>query len=179
MKRNISSQLLVIEADNGQVFQDAFNEAMITIDNEKVDDIIFPKGRLHCAYILYRRSINVVETLKDTYELGGCKFTCSNCKLFIRPTDLRKKRGTCSLYDKEVRTTQEACNVFYEAINTGQVKPIDDTTLLEDLKQDKKRKQQREIQARYKAKENRRLVEEEKRNIEYKKQWLKEHGKED
>lgn len=108
MKTIQKSQVVVIDEQTAEAFQERYNAAMdeltdisITIEEKMVS---VDKFR---AVIMYSTKVRLPECLKDEYHLRGIYPTCSECPMY---TPSGKGRGVCPRVRGSLMDCDEICN---------------------------------------------------------------------
>ena len=124
MRQKRLRKIAVIAAKDGPEFERLFNDRMRSLGEVVSHDIKFgPEG--YQAVIMYDEYEDVVETVKEEYEVQGIMFKCQDCPHMEQPSDKRYKWCHC-MYSETGYTNRlhGACEVFYKGLKLGSIKPV-------------------------------------------------------
>lgn len=77
------------------------------------------------AFIVYKESFRIPETIADEFELGGETHRCVECPFYVRPTDGRVKLTRCSVTPGLHRKDSYCCDAFYEKLYNGEIELVE------------------------------------------------------
>ena len=125
MKRFKRSRLAVIEATNGQQFENLINDKMDELTPNH-PELKIEHGRFYRAYITYTIETEIPETIAERFTLCGLHFTCKDCPQYEPTknadgtTDRRTKYGYCNYRDNRTYKDMAACERFHvELLKAG------------------------------------------------------------
>jgi len=111
MRSEKYKQVVVISEDNAEEFQDKMNSALSKVADP---EIVFDSNRSFTAYVTYKVSKDVPESVLELLELvADERHYCEECPHFVISDDKRKKWGSCSLKQGKARPDSRACEHFY------------------------------------------------------------------
>lgn len=127
MKRNKIRQVIAIESTDASDFAARYNEAMREHHGDIVEEKTTVSDGVFAALLFYTFTEEVVETVRDEYELAGITYKCKHCPFPEDPKDGRVKRMYCRYSEfGETHKYDPACEVFYRALKQGEIKPLKD-----------------------------------------------------
>lgn len=77
------------------------------------------------AFIRYKYTVQVPETIADEFALGGEIHKCVECPFYVRPTDGRVKFTRCEITPGMHRATSSCCDAFYEKLLAGEISLVE------------------------------------------------------
>lgn len=122
MKGKCLPQIKVVEASNGNKFQELYNEASEELADCDLEIEIQHKDKGHCAYFMYTMHISEQMTVKEALEAVGIHHTCSECPKLEIGSDARKKRWPCSISDNGSSSIDSTmCEEAYRLLAEGKL----------------------------------------------------------
>ncbi len=124
MKAQSIQQFAIVQCDSAAAFEGELNARMRELSDRnpqvKFDGLT--------AYISYRETVRVPESVSDEYELKGVRFRCEDCPEFQTilkedgTEDKRLKYGECQ-YAERGRTYRDsaACDMLFRLIESGRI----------------------------------------------------------
>lgn len=111
MKQDKIKQIICISEPNPAIFEKRMNEALSNLIDPEVR--IF-EAMPFTAVILYTVNRDMPEDILELLEMvDGDHHTCIECPHYIKPTDNRKKWGSCSTKGIKTRGDGRACEDYY------------------------------------------------------------------
>lgn len=118
MNEKISVKVKVVHEETAEAFERALNAALKGVKSPKIE---FNTSAGHCAYITFEEVQSVPETAEDEYfEKMGERCHCGDCPHLERSTDKRVKWHTCKYSEFPVKTTSNACELYYRRLLKGE-----------------------------------------------------------
>lgn len=85
-------------------------------------EVVWNLGNGHSAFLVYTEHLEIPEDIRDEYELRGETYTCGECPLKTPVTDGRcHHRWRCDKMPRGTDDEQEACVMFYEMLERGEL----------------------------------------------------------
>lgn len=124
MKAQSIQQFAIVQSDSAAAFEGELNARIRELSDRnpqvKFDGLT--------AYISYRETVSVPETIADEFELKGAGFRCEDCPEFQAllkedgTEDKRLRYGECQ-YAEYGRTYKDspACDMLYKLIKSGRI----------------------------------------------------------
>lgn len=111
MRRDKVKQIICISEPNPAIFEERMNEALSNLTEPEVR--IF-ESMPFTAVILYTVSRDMPEDVLELLEMvDGGHHTCIECPRYVKPTDSRRKWGSCSAKGTKTRGDSRACEDYY------------------------------------------------------------------
>lgn len=111
MRQDKVKQIICISEPNPAIFEERMNEAL--------SNLVDPEVRIYesmpfTAVILYTVSRDMPEDVLELLEMvDGGYHTCIECPHYVKPTDGRRKWGSCSAKGTKTRGDSRACEDYY------------------------------------------------------------------
>lgn len=77
------------------------------------------------AFVTWKETICVAESVAEEYSLAGERHTCSECPFYVRPTDGRVKNTRCPKAHRLTSKDMNCCDSFYEMMDKGEIQLVD------------------------------------------------------
>lgn len=111
MRTKTRCKVTAIHAASAEEFNAVINAELEKANNPR---ITYMQGVPFAAYIEYKYTEEIPETLAEKYELMGKGETCGGCPFFVKSTDKRCTWHYCAQYGKKTKETTPACDALYE-----------------------------------------------------------------
>lgn len=119
MNERVAVKVKVVHADTAAEFERALNLALKGVTAPKIE---FNLSAGHCAYITYEEAQSVPETAEDEYfDRMGERCHCGDCPYLEMSSDKRVKWHTCKYSEFSVKTTSNACELYYRRLLKGEL----------------------------------------------------------
>lgn len=111
MRQDKVKQIICISEPDPAMFEERMNEALSNLLDPEVR--IF-ESTPFTAVILYTVARDMPESVLELLEIvDGDHHICSECPHYVKPTDGRKKWGSCSAKGTKTRGDSRACENYY------------------------------------------------------------------
>lgn len=122
MKIITRTKCRTVSATNPEDFDEKFNEATLALGNGvelKWETAPFT------VHLLYKETERFAETAKEEYEeIRGLCYKCKACSHFKLGKDARYRSEGCLIHvDDNAVDNTPACELFYEELAAGKIKP--------------------------------------------------------
>lgn len=111
MKTKTRLRVKAIHADTADEFNAIIDEILNAANAPK---ITYMEALPFAAYVEYRETQEIPETIAERYELQGEGATCGDCPFLVRTKDKRCKWHYCAQHEQRATEGRPACDVFYE-----------------------------------------------------------------
>lgn len=113
----------VIHVKDAYAFETQINKVL---EEYPKAEIRFNDSLGFCAYIIYEYDEAIPEDVADQFHQVGVYYKCRNCPHMEPPQDGRFKWCGCDISPwGRTRMDSEACEYFYKALLTGEIKRSD------------------------------------------------------
>lgn len=124
MKAQSIQQFAIVQNTSAAAFEEELNKRIESLSDYS-PQVTFDGLT---AYISYRKTVSIPETLADEYALKGVCFHCEDCPEFQHPIkadgteDKRLRYGECQ-FAEFGRTYKDspACDMLYKSIQSGRI----------------------------------------------------------
>lgn len=122
MTRKTVTHIDVVEAGNGDDFQNKLNELFLSLAEQGVKfklETSIASG--YKAFVISEQTADFPESIREQFEEGGEKHSCIECPYFVRPTDGRRKFTKCPKLNRITKSDNFCCDLFYEELFEGKI----------------------------------------------------------
>ena len=126
MLRQTGEKVKTISAPNAEEFDSKLNKALSDFGTKGIRYELRLAPELgFTAFIVYKETFMIPETVADEFELGGEQHKCIECPFYVRPTDGRVKLTRCSVTPGLHRKDSYCCDAFYEMLLKGEIELVE------------------------------------------------------
>ena len=121
-----SELVKTISANNAEDFDTKLNSKLQELGRKGIQYTLELAPQLgFTAFIRYKETFHVPETIADEFELGGETHRCIECPFYVRPTDGRVKYTRCSVTPGLHSRDSYCCDAFYQKLLDGEIQLVD------------------------------------------------------
>lgn len=111
MKTKTRLRVVLITGDTAEEFNERITAELKRADAPK---ITYLQGQTFGAYVEYKTTEYIPETIAERYELNGNAETCGACPFLVRTDDKRCVWHYCAQHNRKTRETSHACETLYQ-----------------------------------------------------------------
>ncbi len=110
MKIKTRLRVVLITGDTAQEFNERITAELERAQSPK---ITYLQGQTFGAYVEYKETEYIPETLAERYETEGKAETCGACPFLVKTDDKRCVWHYCAQHNRKVKETSHACDLLY------------------------------------------------------------------
>lgn len=123
MKTIKHKRVKVILANDAAGFETQLNRTLARFPEAKIE---WNHALGFCAYITYTFEEDIPEDVREEFHQNGVYYHCRNCPRMEPPQDGRFKMCNCDIHPHgKTHMDREACEWFYKALLTGEIRRSD------------------------------------------------------
>lgn len=111
MKTKTRLRVVLITGDTAQEFNGAI---ALELEKATAPKITYLQGQTFGAYVEYKDTEYIPETIAEKYELEGNAETCGACPFLVKTDDKRCVWHYCAQHNRKTRETSHACDILYQ-----------------------------------------------------------------